>query len=176
MSGGSRRGSGDAGSSGTGTTGGPARRSDPARRCDPARYAAFALLRAVDDGAYANLELPAILRRARLSGRDAAFATELARALLCESPLPDGGACGRCSACGWFEQGNHPDFRLLAPAAADELVVVGAAEDWLVGGAAEDGGAVVEPSAVAGVAEPATVSVSVTTTTLSCPADCTPRP
>jgi len=49
-----------------------------------------------------------------------AFATELARALLCESPLPDGGACGRCSACGWFEQGNHPDFRLLAPAAADE--------------------------------------------------------
>ena len=78
MSGGSRRGSGDAGSSGTGTTGGPARRSDPARRCDPARYAAFALLRAVDDGAYANLELPAILRRARLSGRDAAFATELA--------------------------------------------------------------------------------------------------
>ena len=49
-----------------------------------------------------------------------AFATELARALLCESTLPDGGACGRCSACGWFEQGNHPDFRLLAPAAADE--------------------------------------------------------
>ncbi|MBD3784365.1 MAG: rRNA small subunit methyltransferase B, partial [Micrococcales bacterium] len=36
------------------------------------------LLRAVADGAYANLEMPRILRRARLEGRDAAFATELA--------------------------------------------------------------------------------------------------
>jgi 16S rRNA (cytosine967-C5)-methyltransferase len=36
------------------------------------------VLRAVStDGAYANLELPKALRRARLSGRDAAFATEL---------------------------------------------------------------------------------------------------
>ncbi len=36
------------------------------------------MLRAVDEGqAYANLELPQVLRRARLTGRDAAFATEL---------------------------------------------------------------------------------------------------
>lgn len=36
------------------------------------------MLRAVDEGqAYANLELPRILRRAGLAGRDAAFATEL---------------------------------------------------------------------------------------------------
>ena len=35
-------------------------------------------MRAVADGAYANLEMPAILRRHRLEGRDAAFATELA--------------------------------------------------------------------------------------------------
>lgn len=34
-------------------------------------------MRAVDEGAYTNLELPARLRRARLGGRDAAFATEL---------------------------------------------------------------------------------------------------
>lgn len=34
-------------------------------------------MRAIADGAYANLELPARLREARLSGRDAAFATEL---------------------------------------------------------------------------------------------------
>ncbi len=34
-------------------------------------------MRAIDDGAYANLELPRQLRRARLTGRDAAFATEL---------------------------------------------------------------------------------------------------
>lgn len=48
------------------------------------------------------------------------FAASLAQALLCESPLADGAACGRCAACGWFGQGNHPDFRLLTPAAAEE--------------------------------------------------------
>ena len=35
-------------------------------------------MRAVSEGAYANLEMPTILRRRRLEGRDAAFATELA--------------------------------------------------------------------------------------------------
>ena len=35
-------------------------------------------MRAVAEGAYANLEMPAVLRRHRLEGRDAAFATELA--------------------------------------------------------------------------------------------------
>jgi DNA polymerase-3 subunit delta' len=43
------------------------------------------------------------------------FAQALARALLCEDRRADGGACGRCEACGWFAQGNHPDFRLLVP-------------------------------------------------------------
>lgn len=46
---------------------------------DPARQAAFDVLRAVSErDAYANLALPAILRDRGLSGRDAAFATELA--------------------------------------------------------------------------------------------------
>ena len=54
------------------------RPAERARRADPARRAAYTLLRAVDGGAYANLELPKILRAQRLSGRDAAFATELA--------------------------------------------------------------------------------------------------
>ena len=45
---------------------------------DPARLVAYDVLRAVhDDGAYANLALPQILRRAHLTGRDAAFATNL---------------------------------------------------------------------------------------------------
>ncbi|OMH33131.1 RsmB/NOP family class I SAM-dependent RNA methyltransferase [Tersicoccus sp. Bi-70] len=56
--------------------------SAPARRgrtSDPARLAAFETLRAVSaDDAYANLVLPARLRRHGLSGRDAGFATELA--------------------------------------------------------------------------------------------------
>ena len=48
------------------------------RREDRARRTAFDALRAVNaDGAYANLILPALLRERGLSGRDAAFATEL---------------------------------------------------------------------------------------------------
>lgn len=54
------------------------RPSDRSKQAEPARFAAYTLLRAVDDGAYANLEFPAIIRRHRLDPRDAAFATELA--------------------------------------------------------------------------------------------------
>ena len=51
------------------------RRPEPA---DPARRAAFDLLRAVAErDAYANLVLPGLLRERGLTGRDAAFATEL---------------------------------------------------------------------------------------------------
>lgn len=45
-----------------------------------------------------------------------------AASLLCESPLADGMACGKCLACNWFAQGNHPDFRLLQPEALSEDV------------------------------------------------------
>jgi DNA polymerase-3 subunit delta' len=55
-----------------------------------------------------------LLRGARGIGK-LAFAEALARALLCESPGPGGSACGRCAACGWMEQGSHPDFRRLEP-------------------------------------------------------------
>jgi 16S rRNA (cytosine967-C5)-methyltransferase len=45
---------------------------------DPARLAAFDVLRAVSErDAYANLALPALLRDRAITGRDAAFATEL---------------------------------------------------------------------------------------------------
>lgn len=45
---------------------------------DPARRAAFDVLRAVsEEDAYANLALPALLRDRGITGRDAAFATEL---------------------------------------------------------------------------------------------------
>ncbi|KLO26865.1 RsmB/NOP family class I SAM-dependent RNA methyltransferase [Mycobacterium haemophilum] len=52
----------------------------PRRRpLDPARHAAFEVLRAVSErDAYANLALPALLQQRGISGRDAAFATELA--------------------------------------------------------------------------------------------------
>lgn len=61
---------------------GPGQRSarpprERSRAGDPARRTAYGVLRAVADGAYTNLELTHALRRARLSGRDAAFVTEL---------------------------------------------------------------------------------------------------
>lgn len=50
---------------------------------DPARLAAYDVLRAVRvEDAYANLVLPHVLARLGLSGRDAAFATELAAGTL----------------------------------------------------------------------------------------------
>ena len=57
----------------------PAARSRVGRpRTDPARRAAYDVLRAVADrDAYANLLLPALLKERGLTGRDAAFATEL---------------------------------------------------------------------------------------------------
>jgi 16S rRNA (cytosine967-C5)-methyltransferase len=64
---------------GRGRPGRPGNRSPAARpRTDPARRAAYDVLRAVADrDAYANLLLPALLTERGLTGRDAAFATEL---------------------------------------------------------------------------------------------------
>lgn len=45
------------------------------------------------------------------------LALSFARSLLCEHPDEAGFACGQCSSCHWFEQGSHPDFRLLQPEA-----------------------------------------------------------
>ena len=47
------------------------------------------------------------------------FARELARSLLCESPI-DQLACGQCPSCHWFGQSNHPDYREIVPEAAEE--------------------------------------------------------
>lgn len=53
------------------------RPSERRRSADPARQVAYEVMRAISGGAYANLELPRALRRARLRGRDAAFVTAL---------------------------------------------------------------------------------------------------
>ena len=47
------------------------------------------------------------------------FARALAASVLCESPR-EGLACGACSSCHWFSQGNHPDFREIVPEASGE--------------------------------------------------------
>ncbi|WP_345714153.1 transcription antitermination factor NusB, partial [Kineococcus glutinatus] len=58
-------------------------RRDRYTAVDAARQVAFDVLRAVDEeDAYANLVLPRLLRQRRVSGRDAAFATELAYGVL----------------------------------------------------------------------------------------------
>lgn len=48
------------------------------------------------------------------------LARAFAAGLLCEQQSSDGKACGKCLACNWYEQGNHPDFRLLQPDALAE--------------------------------------------------------
>ena len=45
------------------------------------------------------------------------FAQHLAQGLLCEAALPNGEPCGKCAACNWFVQGNHPDYRIVLPEA-----------------------------------------------------------
>jgi DNA polymerase-3 subunit delta' len=57
----------------------------------------------------------AILLHGRHGIGKLAFARSLANALLCESPDSEGFACGICLSCGWMDQDNHPDFRLLEP-------------------------------------------------------------
>lgn len=57
--------------------------SQPRARISPARLVAYDVLRDVEDrDAYANLALPSRIREARLDGRDAALATELAAGAL----------------------------------------------------------------------------------------------
>jgi DNA polymerase-3 subunit delta' len=58
------------------------------------------------------------------------LARAFAESLLCENLTDSGEACGKCLACGWLAQGNHPDLRRLQP----EVV------------AADAGGAVAEGS------------------------------
>lgn len=62
------------------------------------------------------------------------LAQAFAASLLCEQVQPDGRACGACLACRWFEQGNHPDFRLLQPEAQKMQEEEGAAEKSKRGG------------------------------------------
>lgn len=59
----------------------------------------------------------ALLIQGRSGLGKTALARRFAQGLLCERPGGDGAPCGVCAACGWFEQGNHPDFRQLEPEA-----------------------------------------------------------
>ena len=43
------------------------------------------------------------------------LAMNFAQSLLCEHPQDSDFFCGKCPSCHWFEQGSHPDCRLLQP-------------------------------------------------------------
>ena len=47
------------------------------------------------------------------------FANSFAKSLLCEHRKEEGGACGKCQSCHWFDQESHPDFRKLFPESFD---------------------------------------------------------
>lgn len=48
------------------------------------------------------------------------FIETFAQGLLCENVQQDGHACGACISCGWFSQGNHPDYRRVRPEALED--------------------------------------------------------
>lgn len=62
----------------------------------------------------------AILLQGRAGIGKFSFARTLAQGLLCESPLESGLPCEKCDACGWFSQGNHPDYRQVEPEALSQ--------------------------------------------------------
>jgi DNA polymerase III subunit delta' len=57
------------------------------------------------------------------------FIEAFAQALLCENLRPDGHACGECASCGWFAQGNHPDYRRVRPEALEDEAPPAEGED-----------------------------------------------
>lgn len=64
----------------------------------------------------AGQRLPhALLLHGRLGIGKYDFAQHLSESLLCLNKTEAGHACGQCSSCNWFNEGNHPDFRLLSP-------------------------------------------------------------
>jgi DNA polymerase-3 subunit delta' len=58
-----------------------------------------------------------------------AFANYLAQSRLCENPSVEGEPCGKCASCRWFEQGGHPDFRLVEPEALSTALATSGSSD-----------------------------------------------
>ena len=70
----------------------------------------------------------ALLLRGRKGLGKLAFGVFLAKSRLCENISDEGEACGICSSCRWFEQGSHPDFRLIKPLALSNLSTISGSE------------------------------------------------
>jgi DNA polymerase-3 subunit delta' len=59
------------------------------------------------------------------------FAGQLAQALLCQSPLPDGRACGACRTCRLYQAGSHPDFARVSPDEGSKVIKIGQIRDLI---------------------------------------------
>lgn len=70
-------------------------------------------------GLRARLPNALLLKGAKGIGKQD-IAVTFAQSLLCESPSADGMPCCECDSCHWFEQGSHPDFRLVQPDALSD--------------------------------------------------------
>jgi DNA polymerase III subunit delta' len=46
------------------------------------------------------------------------FSKLFSKSLLCENPV-EKEACGVCAKCSWFDEGSHPDFKLISPEDAE---------------------------------------------------------
>jgi DNA polymerase-3 subunit delta' len=57
------------------------------------------------------------------------FAETFAKAALCQVPDAAGRPCNTCLSCGWFSQGNHPDFRQIRPEALEDSPAEGGEGD-----------------------------------------------
>ena len=61
------------------------------------------------------------------------LARALARARLCETPDPQGDACGTCASCRYEAAGQHPDLRIVEPVDIDDDIVK--VVEWIAVGA-----------------------------------------
>lgn len=52
------------------------------------------------------------------------FADVLAKAMLCQQPSAQGEACGTCHACHLFNAKSHPDFMLIEPEQAGQMIKI----------------------------------------------------
>ncbi|SOD41638.1 DNA polymerase III, delta prime subunit [Nitrosovibrio sp. Nv4] len=83
----------------------------------------------------------AVLLRGRKGLGKFSFATSLAKSRLCVTPSAEGEACRSCLSCRWFEQGSHPDFRLIEPQALSAFSTISDAPDDIRDDSGADAGA-----------------------------------
>lgn len=74
------------------------------------------------------LRAHAMLLKGRMGIGKLAWARNLAQSMLCEQVDTVGMACGKCPGCRWFEQGQHPNFRMLEPEALSESAEISESE------------------------------------------------